>query len=230
MIYKVFLFLFLSSPGISHAVEKCPSSVEGILQLEKDLLQTSLTEVSQGALSHHLLLKLECLTKTFKFQKGMLRQVAHTTLVTLYGRARNERYAFDQRYKIIAQALIRDSIESPKIRELVLGGYSDGMSEIYKMFCGEESREYCVDMLPGGELIENQADLVSAGNMFLLRDTFEKVDLQQKHRIKEIIEKLYKNIPKNSGIKSLVIQEVYNNLMGPNPHLDLSQVFLNYKG
>ena len=220
----IFTFAFMApSFLLGKELKYCPKSAAGVMQLEESILQSSDVQVSGGSLQPQVLRDLECLIHVFKTQKGLTRQVAHTSLVTLYGRARNPKYAYDPRFQLVAKALVRESLISSAVRQLVLGGYSQGMEEAYKLFCGEESREHCVDMLPQADLIQNQSELVSAGNIYFLKDTYEKVDSNQKKKIRVLIRDLYQRIPKNEGIKSLVIQEVYRSFFGQEPNLDLSQ-------
>lgn len=219
-----FLYLFLlpvlALPAIARGT--CTSTIAAVLEYEEKILQSQLTVVPGEGLPAALREPLQCLIQVFKSSDGMLRQVAHTSLTTIYGRSRNEAYAFDPRYKLIARVLIRESFNSLEVRELVLGGYADGMAHAYQMFCGENDRSHCVDMLPDNSLITSQKDLISAGNMYLLKTVFPKLDLQQQLQIKLRIKDLHESLKTDPGIRGLVIQELYREMF---PEVPLGMLY-----
>ena len=209
---RAFLLLVLLSPLGSYAGSNCSLNVESVLSNETAILQSQSTIVPDGSLPENLRRPLQCLIRIFKSSDGMVRQVAHTSLTTIYGRSRNEAYAFDPRYKIIARILVRESFRDEGVRDLVLGGYADGMAQSYKMFCNEDDNSHCVDMLPGNSLITAQKDLISAGNMYLLKTVYPNLDSLQKQRIKDRIRDLHENLKSDPGIRGLVIQELYREM------------------
>lgn len=186
--------------------------MESVLSNERAILESQATMVPDGPLPETLRQPLECLIRVFKTSDGMIRQVAHTSLTTIYGRSRNEAYAFDPRYKIIARILVRESFRNKDVRKLVLGGYADGMAHSYKMFCNEDDNSHCVDMLPGNSLISSQKDLISAGNMYLLKTVYPNLDSHQQQEIKTRIRQLHENLKSDPGIRGLVIQELYREM------------------
>ena len=206
---KTFLFLAALLAG-ARAETPCERTEGAVFNHERVLLDAAAHQRVEA-----MARPLACLLDTQEHGEGRARLYAASVLRPLLGGSQLAGVMADRRYAQASRLIERMTAHAADpVADSVVSRYAGGDWTFYKLFCEEGNTDYCVAFLPDERKVRAESPLLAAAGILRLRKAYGVLRGPQREEVGQRIKTLYRDIPREDGLRRKFIDLVYEELFG----------------
>jgi hypothetical protein len=196
--------LMVTAVSIAAAAEPCEISANAVMKYETRILSAIVSQPEK------IDQPLKCLLEIQQKGEGETKYFAHKFLRPFFGgeMAKYQGLKKDFRYDLVTKRLEQNPA-------FAVEQFAKGDWDFYRLFCEKGDVSFCADFVPDEHNVKDDQPLLAAASILKLRQAYLVLKGEQRQVIAQRIRNLHKTIPAQDKIKRRFIDQVFQELFGP---------------